>query len=77
MTKPTRVDVNCTTGEQTVVELTDEEIAHMETSRLTQEAERAQREAELQAKTEAKASALAKLTALGLTEEEAIAITGA
>lgn len=75
--RPTRLEVNCETGEQTIVELTDEEIAQMEADRATWEAQRATQEAEAQAKAEAKASALAKLTALGLTEEEATAIAGA
>ena len=70
MEKPTRIEVNCTTGEQTVIELTDEEISQLETDRANAEAERAAREAEATAKAEAKASALAKLAALGLTEDE-------
>lgn len=74
MPKPTRVIVDCATGEQTVVELTDEEITQLEADKLAHEADRAQREAEAQAKAEAKASALAKLTKLGLTAEEAEAL---
>jgi len=76
MTKPTKVIVDCSTGEQTVIELTAEEIAEMEAARVVAEAERATQEAEAQAKADAKASALAKLAALGLTEEEAKAIAG-
>jgi len=75
MTRPTRLEVNCTTGEQTIIDLTDEEIAQMEVDRANAEADRAAREAEAEAKAAAKASALAKLAALGLTEEEAAAIT--
>jgi len=70
MTKPTKIEVNCTTGEQTIIELTDEEIAQMEIDRANAEAERAAAEAIATAKAEAKASALAKLAALGLTEDE-------
>jgi hypothetical protein len=70
MTKPTRIEVNCTTGEQTVIELTDEEIAQMEVDAANAAATRAAQEAEATAKAEAKASALAKLAALGLTEDE-------
>lgn len=77
MTKPVRLEINCETGEQTIIELTNEEIAQLEAERLAWEAEQAARETEAQAKTEAKASALAKLAALGLTEEEAAAIAGA
>ena len=74
---PTKIVVNCETGEQTIVPLTAEEIAQREKDKAEAEAFRAQQEAEAQAKAEAKASALAKLTALGLTEEEANAIAGA
>ena len=74
MTKPTKIEVNCTTGEQTVIELTDEEIAQMETDRANAEADRAAREAEATAKAEAKAAAQAKLAALGLTAEEIAAL---
>lgn len=74
---PTKVIVDCSTGEQSIVPFTAEEIAQLEKDRADFEAERAKAEAEAQAKAEAKASALAKLTALGLTEEEAAAIAGA
>jgi hypothetical protein len=70
MKKPIKIEVNCETGIQTEIELTDEEIAQMEIDRANAEADRAAREAEATAKAEAKASALAKLAALGLTEDE-------
>lgn len=70
MTKPTRLEINCTTGEQTVIELTDAEIAQMEIDRANAEADRAAREAEAEAKATARASALAKLAALGLSADE-------
>ena len=76
MDKPTKLIVDCSTGEQTVVELTDEEIAQMEADRVAFEAERAARDAAEAEKAAAKASALAKLAALGLTEDEAKAIAG-
>ena len=72
---PTKIVVNCETGEQEVLPLTAEEIAQMETDRLAyeaQEAERLQAEAEQEA---LKASANEKLTALGLTEDEIAALT--
>lgn len=75
MDKPTKLIINCETGERTIVELTDEEIAQMEIDRKAAEAERAAREAEEQAKAEAKASAEAKLASLGLTAEEIAALT--
>lgn len=74
MARPTKLIVNCETGEETVLELTDEEIAEIKMLQ-EQAAERdAKDKAEAQAKAEAKASALAKLAALGLTEEEASAL---
>lgn len=75
MDKLTKLIINCETGEQTIVELTDEEIAQLEADRQAAEAERAAREAEEQAKAEAKASAEAKLASLGLTAEEIAALT--
>lgn len=74
MDRPTKIVVDCSTGIQEVIELTDEEIAQMEVDRANAEAERAVREAEATAKAAAKASALAKLAALGLTEDEAAAL---
>ncbi len=76
MDKPTKLIVDCSTGEETVVELSDEEIAQMEIDRANWEAERAAEAAAAAAKAEAKASALAKLAALGLSEEEAAALAG-
>ena len=73
---PTKLIVNCKTGERTVVELTPEEIAEREVMAQEAEAQRQAEEAEAQAKAEAKASAISKLTALGLTEEEALALVG-
>lgn len=75
--RPTRLEVNCETGEQKFIELTDEEIAQLEADRAAYEIFRAEQKAAEEAKAEAKASAIAKLAALGLTEEEAAAIAGA
>jgi hypothetical protein len=72
----TKVIVDCSTGEQTIEPLTADEISQLEASRAQAEANRAAAEAETEAKAEAKASALAKLAALGLTEEEAAALAG-
>ena len=70
----TKLVVNCETGEQTVVPLTEEELAQREIDRIAAEEAQAQREAEELAKAETKASARAKLAALGLTEEEISAL---
>ena len=74
MDKLTRIEVDCSTGEQTVIELTAEEIADLETAREQALALAEQAKEEEQAKEALKDSALAKLTALGLTEEEAKAL---
>jgi hypothetical protein len=72
----TKVTVDCSTGEQTIEPLTADEISQLKADRAQAEVERVAAEAEATAKAEAKASALAKLAALGLTEEEAKAIAG-
>jgi hypothetical protein len=71
----TKVIVDCSTGESTVVPLTAEEIAQRETDRLASEAWEAEKLAAKEAKETAKASANAKLKALGLTDSEIAAIT--
>lgn len=71
----TKVIIDCSTGESTVVPLTAEEIAEREAMALQVEQDRLAREAEATATAEAKASAEAKLTALGLTAEEIAALT--
>ena len=75
MTRPTRIEVNCTTGVESIVELTDEEIAQLEADRAAWAADQAAREAAEAAKAEAKASAEAKLASLGLTPEEIAELT--
>lgn len=75
MERPTKIVVDCSTGVESVIELTDEEIAQLEADRAVWAAEQAAREAEAQAKAEAKASAEAKLASLGLTPEEIAALT--
>jgi len=74
--RPTKLIVDCSTGERTIVELTDEEIAEREARRAEAEAELlAEQEAET-ARLAAKESAKTKLEALGLTETEIAAIVG-
>ena len=65
---PTKLIINCETGEQTEVELTAEEIAQREADAAKAEADRVAKEAEATAKAEAKAELLDRL---GLTAEEA------
>ena len=71
---PTKLIINCETGEQTEVELTAKEIAQREADAKAYEAELKAKEAEASAKAEAKASAEAKLAALGLTADEISAL---
>jgi hypothetical protein len=65
---PTKLIINCETGEQTEVELTAEEIAQREADAKAYEAEQKAKEAADGAKAEAKAELLDRL---GLTAEEA------
>lgn len=75
MTRPTRIEVNCSTGVESIIELTDAEIAQMEADAQAAEARRAEEAAAKAAAETAKASAEAKLSALGLTAEEISALT--
>ena len=75
MPNPTRIEINCETGVESIIELTDAEVAEMETDRIAAEADRAAREAEQVALAALKASARAKLVAgEPLTPEEAATI---
>jgi hypothetical protein len=71
----TKLVVDCSTGIATEVPLTAEELAQRETDRLAYEAQEAERLAAEETKEAAKASANAKLKALGLTDSEIAAIT--
>lgn len=77
MERPKVAEHNVETGEVVVREMNDEELAQWELDKLEYERVKAEQEAAEAAKIEAKASALAKLAKLGLTEEEAAAIAGA
>jgi len=72
----TKLVIDCETGEQTVVPLTEEELAERELMQLEAIAEQEQREADAAAKEAAKASAIAKLAALGLSDTEISALLG-
>jgi hypothetical protein len=75
MPNPTRIEINCTTGVESIIELTDAEIAQMEADAQAETARRAEEDAAKAAAEAAKASAQSKLTALGLTAEEISALT--
>jgi len=67
---PTILIIDGLTGQETLRNLNKEELDELETGLAAQEA----RQEEEKAKADAKASALAKLAALGLTEEEIAAL---
>jgi hypothetical protein len=72
MSSPTRIEVNCTTGVETIIELTDEEIAQREADAAAYAVRKAEEDAAAEALATVKASAMAKLVAgQPLTEEEA------
>jgi hypothetical protein len=75
MTRPTRIEIDCSTGIESIIELTDAEVAQMQADAAAAEARRAEEDAAAQAAEDAKASAQAKLAALGLTQEEITALT--
>lgn len=75
--RPTKLIVDCSTGERTIVELTDEEIAESELMAQEAEAQRLAEEQEAADLAAAKQAAQDKLKALGLTDLEIAAITGA
>ncbi len=75
MSRPTRIEVDCSTGIETIIELTDAEIAQMEADATAAAARKAEEEAAEAAAAEAKASAQAKLVALGLTADEIAALS--
>lgn len=65
---PTRIEINCETGEVQEIELTAKEIADLEEAQAKAEADRVDAENKAKAQAEAKAALLDKL---GITEEEA------
>lgn len=68
MANPTRVEVNCTTGEVLEIELTDAEVAELEAAQAQAELDRQVKEAEDAEKATAKAALLKRL---GITADEA------
>ena len=73
MTRPTRVEVNCTTGETSIIELTDAEIAQMATDAAAAET---QRKADEKAAADKATARAAILDRLGLTADEAAILLG-
>ena len=72
MPNPTRIEINCETGVESIIELTDAEVAELEAQAAQAEADRVAREEAAEALAALKASAKAKLIAgQPLTAEEA------
>ena len=76
MTNPTKIVIDCATGIEEIIELTDAEVAQMEADATIAEEKRQEAEAAEAAQTAAAASAVAKLEAIGLTAEEIAALRG-
>jgi hypothetical protein len=75
MPNPTRIEINCTTGEESIIELTNAEVAQMQADSAAAATRQAAEDAAKAAEADAKTSAQAKLAALGLTAEEITALT--
>ena len=73
MTNPTRIEINCTTGEVQEIELTDAEIAEREEARIAYEAQKAEEATNAALRAEQK---VALLERLGITAEEAELLLG-
>jgi predicted HAD superfamily Cof-like phosphohydrolase len=75
MTRPTRIEINCETGVESIIELTDAEIAQAEADSADAAVRQHEAETKAAADAEAKASAHTKLAALGLTADEIAALS--
>ena len=73
---PTKLVIDCATGERKEIPLSAEEIAEREAMASQAEADRLAREEAEAQKAADRASAITKLTDLGLTEDEALALVG-
>ena len=76
MSTPIAIEVNCATGEVVERELTQAEQDQRAADAAAAATAEAERVAAEEAKASARASAITKLAALGLTEEEAAALVG-
>ena len=73
MPNPTRIEINCETGVESIIELTDAEVAEMAAQAAIAEARRAEEDAQAAADATAKAALLERL---GITAEEAKLLVG-
>jgi hypothetical protein len=68
MPNPTRIEIDCSTGIESIIELTDAEVAEMAAQAAIAEEQKAEAEAKAEADATAKAALLEKL---GITADEA------
>jgi hypothetical protein len=68
MPNPTRIEIDCSTGIESIIELTDAEVAEMAAQVAIAEERKAEADAQAEADATAKAALLAKL---GITADEA------
>jgi hypothetical protein len=68
MPNPTRIEIDCSTGIESIIELTDAEVAEMAAQAAIAEERKAEEEAQAAAKATAKAALLDRL---GITADEA------
>jgi hypothetical protein len=73
MANPTRIEINCSTGEVHEIELTDAEIAQREADAIAYQAQKDEEATAAALKAEAKAGLLERL---GITAEEAELLLG-
>ncbi len=68
MTKMTRIEIDCSTGIESIIELSEAEIAELEAQAAIAEQQKAEADEKAEADAQAKAALLAKL---GITADEA------
>jgi hypothetical protein len=71
-----RKEINIITGEEKIIQLTEQEINELNIKKIQGEADKAAREEKIATDLANKQSALTKLSALGLTEAEINSIIG-
>jgi hypothetical protein len=76
MPNPTKIVIDCSTNVAQEVEMTDEEISAAQATSAEVTAKYEEQKAAQAAKEVARQSGIAKLLSLGLTAEEAAALTG-
>jgi len=72
---PTRIEINCETGVESIIELTDAEVAELAVQAEAAAARKAEEDAAAAAVAAAKETAHAKLKALGLSDAEIAALS--